>query len=161
MGARNGRKRVGRGGGPAGRLHHPGAGGEGGRLRGHWRRGQAPGALGGGAGQRRGRIPARPQAAGRRPLRPGGGGRVDDHRVTDAPPDGAAGGAVDLSAVGPPALVVGPTPMGRQVLRLVWPVLVQQLLTLSVTFWDRFLSGQFLEPAAQAALTTATYLAWF
>jgi putative MATE family efflux protein len=53
------------------------------------------------------------------------------------------------------------------VLRLAWPALVQQLLILSVSISDRYLSGHLRTDdaeqllAAQAAQTTAEYLAWF
>jgi putative MATE family efflux protein len=52
------------------------------------------------------------------------------------------------------------------VLTLAWPVLLQQLLVLSVSFSDRLLAGRFLHLAdkehiaAQAAMTTANYLSW-
>jgi putative MATE family efflux protein len=53
------------------------------------------------------------------------------------------------------------------VLRLAWPALIQQLLILSVSISDRYLSGHLRTEdagqllAAQAAQTTAEYLAWF
>jgi putative MATE family efflux protein len=53
------------------------------------------------------------------------------------------------------------------VLRLAWPALIQQLLILSVSISDRYLSGHLRADdagqllAAQAAQTTAEYLAWF
>jgi putative MATE family efflux protein len=58
-------------------------------------------------------------------------------------------------------------PAWRSVLRLAWPALIQQLLILSVNLSDRFLAGRFQaatseeQLAAQAALTTAHYIAWF
>jgi putative MATE family efflux protein len=51
--------------------------------------------------------------------------------------------------------------VGLVVLGLAWPVLVQRLLVVAVTFSDRLLVGYTHRPAAQAAQTTAVYLAWF
>ncbi len=54
----------------------------------------------------------------------------------------------------------------RLVLRLTWPVLIQQYLVLAVELSDFFLAGWFPPPdpsqhvAYQAAQTTAGYLAW-
>ena len=58
-------------------------------------------------------------------------------------------------------------PAWRLVVRLAWPVLVQQLLILSVGLYDQFLAGNNApaDPAKhigyQAAQTTANYIAWF
>jgi putative MATE family efflux protein len=58
-------------------------------------------------------------------------------------------------------------PIWRPVLLLAWPVLIQQLLTVAVTFSDRLLAGRFQSVdaadllASQAALTTAQYLDFF
>jgi putative MATE family efflux protein len=58
-------------------------------------------------------------------------------------------------------------PAWRLVVRLAWPVLVQQLLILSVGLYDQFLAGANApaDPTKhigyQAAQTTANYLAWF
>jgi putative MATE family efflux protein len=57
-------------------------------------------------------------------------------------------------------------PIWHLVLTLAWPVLVQQLLILSVNVSDRLLAGRFQsldaqqQAASQAAQTTANYLAW-
>lgn len=66
----------------------------------------------------------------------------------------------------PPALAEGPT--WREVLRLAWPVLLQQWLVLAVSLSDRLLAGRFQgdlgaegQAATQAAQTTANYLGWF
>lgn len=74
---------------------------------------------------------------------------------TDGPPD-------------PPRdLVHDARPPWRIVVRLAWPVLVQQFLILSVGLYDQFLAGN-NAPADpdkhvgyQAAQTTANYIAWF
>jgi putative MATE family efflux protein len=77
---------------------------------------------------------------------------VDDHGLTAEP---RRGPGLDLEK---PAL--------RLVFQLAWPVWIYQLLGLAVEFCDRLLAGRYLElPAeeqlsAQAAQTTATYLAW-
>jgi putative MATE family efflux protein len=67
----------------------------------------------------------------------------------------------------PPDLVHDRRPTWRIVLRLAWPVLVQQFLILSVSLYDQFLAGN-NAPADtekhigyQAAQTTANYIAWF
>ncbi|MBO0699406.1 MAG: MATE family efflux transporter [Zavarzinella sp.] len=58
-------------------------------------------------------------------------------------------------------------PAWRLVVRLAWPVLIQQLLILSVGLYDQFLAGNNApaDPAKhigyQAAQTTANYIAWF
>jgi putative MATE family efflux protein len=52
-------------------------------------------------------------------------------------------------------------PVGMQVLELAWPVLLQQWLVVAVNFSDRLLGGWSGQTAAQAAQTTAAYLAWF
>ena len=56
----------------------------------------------------------------------------------------------------------------QQVLRLAWPVLLQQWLVLAVALSDRLLAGRFqselgseTQSATQAAQTTAYYLSWF
>jgi putative MATE family efflux protein len=49
----------------------------------------------------------------------------------------------------------------RQLLALAWPVLLQQWLVVVVSFSDRVLGGLANRTAAQAAQTTALYLAWF
>jgi putative MATE family efflux protein len=57
-------------------------------------------------------------------------------------------------------------PAVRLVFQLAWPVWIYQLLGLAVNFCDRLLSGRYLhlpaehQLAAQAAQTTAIYLAW-
>ncbi len=48
-----------------------------------------------------------------------------------------------------------------QILELGWPVLLQQWLIVAVNFSDRLLGGWSGQPAAQAAQTTAAFLAWF
>ncbi len=64
------------------------------------------------------------------------------------------------------ALIQRPWPIWRMILSLVWPVLLQQVLVLSVTFSDRLLAGRFQaldreqQIATQAALTTASYIDW-
>jgi putative MATE family efflux protein len=76
---------------------------------------------------------------------------VDDHGLTDR----RRGPMLDLER---PAL--------RLVFQLAWPVWIYQLLGLAVNFCDRLLAGRYLnlpaeqQLAAQAAQTTATYLAW-
>lgn len=67
----------------------------------------------------------------------------------------------------PPDLVHDRRPPWRIVVRLAWPVLVQQFLILSVGLYDQFLAGNNApaDPARhvgyQAAQTTANYVAWF
>src|SRR5688572_1579877 len=67
----------------------------------------------------------------------------------------------------PPDLVHDARPPWRVVVRLAWPVLVQQFLILSVGLYDQFLAGNNApaDPgkhvAYQAAQTTANYIAWF
>jgi putative MATE family efflux protein len=57
-------------------------------------------------------------------------------------------------------------PALRLVLQLAWPIWIYQLLGLAVNFCDRLLAGRYLnlpadqQLAAQAAQTTANYLAW-
>lgn len=64
-------------------------------------------------------------------------------------------------------LVHRPAPTWRLVLALAWPVLVQQLLILTVGLSDRAIAGWNEPPdrsqhiAFQAAQTTGNYLAWF
>jgi putative MATE family efflux protein len=66
-----------------------------------------------------------------------------------------------------PALIDRPCPTWRLVLFLAWPAWLQQLLNLVVSLSDRFLAGRVRtsdaasQMAAQAAQTTAFYLAWF
>ena len=67
----------------------------------------------------------------------------------------------------PPDLVHDARPPWRVVVRLAWPILVQQFLILSVGLYDQFLAGN-NAPADpdkhigyQAAQTTANYIAWF
>jgi putative MATE family efflux protein len=61
----------------------------------------------------------------------------------------------------------GATPIWRQIIRLAWPVLLQQSLIFSVGLWDRFLAGnntpadESLHVAFQAAQTNAAYMIWF
>lgn len=82
------------------------------------------------------------------------------------------GSPVKAPEAEPPPAPPAPTlaqqaPSARLVLALAMPVLVQQLLTLSVTLSDRFLAGRFQpgDPeqhiAFQSAQNTALYLAWF
>lgn len=66
----------------------------------------------------------------------------------------------------PPDLVHGGRPAWRLVVRLAWPVLIQQFLILAVGLYDQFLAGA-NAPAEvdkhigyQAAQTTANYIAW-
>lgn len=67
----------------------------------------------------------------------------------------------------PADLVADGRPPWRLVLRLAWPVFVQQILILSVGLYDQFLAGNNApsDPALhigyQAAQTTANYIAWF
>jgi putative MATE family efflux protein len=66
----------------------------------------------------------------------------------------------------PPDLVHGERPTWRLVLRLAWPVLVQQFLILCVGLYDQFLAGNNVPTDVskhipyQAAQTTANYIAW-
>jgi putative MATE family efflux protein len=71
--------------------------------------------------------------------------------------------ATELSAAPEPLNIAGQRPStSRLVLLLAWPVLAQQLLNFIVILSDQFLAGHFQgEVAAQAAQTTAHYLAWF
>jgi putative MATE family efflux protein len=101
---------------------------------------------------------------------------MDDHRLTDAAaavnrsdvtelPGGDLTGTVPPRAAPPGPLDVR-RPVWVLVLRLAWPVLVQQLILFTVSFVDRFLPGWFLPAGAaqiesQAAQTTAAYLVWF
>jgi putative MATE family efflux protein len=88
---------------------------------------------------------------------------VDDHSLTGTRPPVAP--RPDRLPYPPAPRAASPT--WWQVLRLAWPVLVQQLLILSVSISDRYLSGHLRADdsgellAAQAAQTTAEYLAWF
>lgn len=68
-----------------------------------------------------------------------------------------------LSLEAPPtttAIIHRPLPTWRLVLHLAWPVLVQQLLILTVTLSDSYLAGREEDVAVQAAQTTAFYLGW-
>src|SRR5262249_45568456 len=58
------------------------------------------------------------------------------------------------------AVVRRPLPTWRLVLLLAWPILVQQLLILTVTLSDRYLAGLTGHVAYQAAHTTCAYLTW-
>jgi putative MATE family efflux protein len=101
---------------------------------------------------------------------------VDDPQLMEAP---AELNAVEPSSPGPrgqeavnghaatgPILIDQPWPIWRMVLSLVWPVLLQQVVVLSVSFSDRLLAGRFQalnqeeQIATQAALTTAAYIDW-
>src|SRR5262249_13189362 len=158
------RRRTQRSGAPAGRVHHPGAGGQGGRPGRHGRPGEAPGARGPGGRQRRPRKAAGAEAPRRRPVRHPRRPAVDDHRLTaeGAPPDPPA---PRPPGSGGPARLRGPA--WQLVLALAGPELLRQLLTIAVQLSDRLLAGRFqdLDPEAQAATlaaqTTAGYLAWF
>jgi putative MATE family efflux protein len=70
----------------------------------------------------------------------------------------------DATALEPPptttAVIHRNLPTWRLVLWLAWPVLVQQLLLLTVTLSDRYLAGKTEHVAYQAAQTTAFYLSW-
>lgn len=65
------------------------------------------------------------------------------------------------------AVVDSSFPTWRVVLLLAWPVLLQQMLAISVNFSDRLLAGRFQsvdarqQVASQSALTTANYVAFF
>lgn len=99
---------------------------------------------------------------------------MDDHRLTETPNPVPATHittkpprlARDVRRPEEPALIDRPGPIWRLVLTLAWPVLLQQVLVLSVSFSDRLLAGRFLklgseeQIAAQAAMTTANYLSW-
>src|SRR5262245_15654678 len=57
-------------------------------------------------------------------------------------------------------------PVWRQIVRLAWPVLVQQFILYQVILFDSWLAGNYRpatgdHTAAQAAQTTAFYLSWF
>lgn len=68
-----------------------------------------------------------------------------------------------------PALILPDSsrPTWQRVLALAWPVLMQQLLLMTVGLYDQYLAGNnppadpFLHVPYQAAQTTAIYLAWF
>ena len=66
-----------------------------------------------------------------------------------------------------PSLVASNRPPWQTILRLAWPVLVQQFLILFVGLYDQFLAGnnapkdESQHIAYQAAQTTANYIAWF
>src|SRR4051812_36209663 len=67
----------------------------------------------------------------------------------------------------PPDLVHDRRPPWRTVVRLAWPVLIQQFLIQSVALYDTFLAGNNIpsdsskHEAYQAAQGTANYIAWF
>jgi putative MATE family efflux protein len=71
-----------------------------------------------------------------------------------------------VEPVSSPPTVLHDRPVWRQVVGLCWPGLVQQFLIFAVMLYDALLAGRF-QPhsgrhiAAQAAQTTATYMAWF
>jgi putative MATE family efflux protein len=98
---------------------------------------------------------------------------MDDHRLTGEPsvvgltPTPPGDGPLDAPVAAPSAAKLDlRRPVWALVVRLAWPVLVQQLILFAVNFVDRLLPGWFL-PAnqaqieSQAAQTTASYLAWF
>ncbi len=66
----------------------------------------------------------------------------------------------------PPDLVHGGRPAWRLVVRLAWPVLIQQFFILCVGLYDQFLAGNNVPKEVsnhigyQAAQTTANYIAW-
>jgi putative MATE family efflux protein len=70
----------------------------------------------------------------------------------------------DLTALEPAAtttaIIHQPLSTWRLVIHLAWPVLVQQLLILTVTLSDRYLAGRTEHIVYQAAQTTAFYLSW-
>jgi putative MATE family efflux protein len=49
----------------------------------------------------------------------------------------------------------------RPLVRLVWPVLAEQLLVMLVGFSDTILAGHYLLPAHLAAMTLISYMIWF
>jgi putative MATE family efflux protein len=73
----------------------------------------------------------------------------------------------DGSPEPPPDLVHQARPPWRIVVRLAWPILIQQFLIQSVSLYDQFLAGNNVpsdsskHEAYQAAQTTANYIAWF
>lgn len=48
----------------------------------------------------------------------------------------------------------------RPLLRLVWPVLIEQLLVMLIGFSDMLLVGHYLRPEHQAAMTVISYALW-
>jgi Na+-driven multidrug efflux pump len=74
---------------------------------------------------------------------------------------------IDGSPEPPPDLVHDARPPWRIVIRLAWPVLVQQFLILSVGLYDQYLAGNNPPPGEnqlvdyQAAQANANYIAWF
>ena len=48
----------------------------------------------------------------------------------------------------------------RPLLRLVWPVLIEQLLVMLVGFSDTVLAGHYLQPKHLAAMTVISYALW-
>jgi putative MATE family efflux protein len=96
---------------------------------------------------------------------------VDDHRVTDAAPEPAlltddTSLKQDAAQAPGTALLDLRRPTWQLVLALAWPVLLQQMLVLIVSLFDRWLAGHAhaADPAEQVALqaaqTTANYLSW-
>ena len=83
-------------------------------------------------------------------------GPSDDPALDPAPPTHAGSTLLDLSR-----------PTWQRVLFLAWPVLLQQLLLMTVGLYDQYLAGNYppddpaLHVPYQAAQTTAIYLAWF
>jgi putative MATE family efflux protein len=93
---------------------------------------------------------------------------VDNHRLSEAAPAASLPRETPLQEPRrETALLDLHQPTWKLVLTLAWPVLLQQLLILTVTLSDRLLAGRFQEVdaeqqiASQAAQTTAAYLAWF
>jgi putative MATE family efflux protein len=100
---------------------------------------------------------------------------VDDHRLSDTP----AELPLLTEYTSPPELAAPARradrgarlldlhrPTWQLVLALAWPALLQQMLVLAVSLWDRYLAGHARAPdpaeqvALQAAQTTANYLTW-
>ena len=93
---------------------------------------------------------------------------MDDRQLTVTPPTSEY--ALEVPPQVPPPSNVQPIDLSRSpwrmVLVLAWPVLVQQLLVISVPLVDSYLAGAVLttdageQIATQAAQTTANYLSW-
>jgi len=87
---------------------------------------------------------------------------VDDHQLTEEPSDIEQGPPPKATL----SLLERPISMWQRVLILVWPVLLQQWLNLSVPLWDTYLAGNSTklqgdeQTASQAAQTTAGYMMW-
>lgn len=83
-------------------------------------------------------------------------GPTDDSVIKPAPAAHAGSVLLDASR-----------PTWQRVLFLAWPVLLQQLLLMTVGLYDQYLAGNYppedaaLHVPYQAAQTTANYLAWF